>query len=569
MASQCIITILLIPFSLLYAEARNISLPQKDARIIDVPVNGSVVIQPVGLSADVAYIQCQAHTQAGNITLSMKYEIEHDTAVTGRDVGVISMYSGTSDIKWYLYSHTDTDLQVLVHLTYFSEKDPFVGGCNEEFNLENDPNIHLHVHPTKTKVEFQWSNTGVNPVTGKYPSCEDSVFQSDIEYHTYVKFMEADDFSEDEYFNVIKQMLTVEDVYKHGTWLNKFSNTQSHKSFVDVSSYSHRGVVYNTMVKFNKDDVHTRAVYIPVVSYRCDIEHTDICKQRDVTSLVLSTAGGLIGLFLCFFGHRFFKTENFVFGFLIFGLIWYQVLTLATYISFLGTLALAAVFGLMGGTLLLGLWWYHGIPVINVLFIGLVTGYLVSSVLFYTPFGNLTYLETPFNYGATFACGVLVIPVILLFFTRFLSIFSCAVVGSYTFMLMFDMYIQSALHAIVLNSLRHGTDRSYVKVIVTGPFTHYEIALTVAWLVLLILGTGFQLFRERKKAPFPPCPRQLRDRAKDMRRLLQSHSKQTSPEREPLLRGGNHGLYGATQNAPVHVEETESSEEESYRPGMI
>jgi hypothetical protein len=61
---------------------------------------------------------------------------------------------------------------------------------------------------------------------------------------------------------------------------------------------------------------------------------------------------------------------------------------LATDISFVGTLALAAIFGLIGGTLLLGLWWNYGIPVINVLFIGLVTGYLISSILFYTPFGK-------------------------------------------------------------------------------------------------------------------------------------------------------------------------------------
>ena len=31
--------------------------------------------------------------------------------------------------------------------------------------------------------------------------------------------MEADDFSEEEYFSVIKQMLTAEDVTKHATWV--------------------------------------------------------------------------------------------------------------------------------------------------------------------------------------------------------------------------------------------------------------------------------------------------------------------------------------------------------------
>lgn len=62
---------------------------------------------------------------------------------------------------------------------------------------------------------------------------------------------------------------------------------------------------------------------------------------------------------------------------------------MTTGVSYLGTLVLTAMFGLIGGALLLGLWWYYGIPVLNVLFIAVVMGYLISSVLFYTPFGKI------------------------------------------------------------------------------------------------------------------------------------------------------------------------------------
>lgn len=68
-------------------------------------------------------------------------------------------------------------------------------------------------------VQFQWSNTGVNPKTGNYPSCEDSTLQSDLEYHIYVKYMQADSFDEDAYFDVIKEMLTADNVTKHGIWV--------------------------------------------------------------------------------------------------------------------------------------------------------------------------------------------------------------------------------------------------------------------------------------------------------------------------------------------------------------
>lgn len=95
-----------------------------------------------------------------------------------------------------------------------------------------------------------------------------------------------------------------------------------------------------------------------------------------------------------------------------------------------------------------------------------------------------------------------------------------------------------------------------------------EIALSVVWILLAAFGTGFQLFRERKKAPFPPCPRQLHNRAKDLRRLLQPYPKEASPDREPLIRGDNQRRYGAIQRESPNLE-TESSEVEVNRPGMI
>ena len=52
-----------------------------------------------------------------------------------------------------------------------------------------------------------------------------------------------------------------------------------------------------------------------------------------------------------------------------------------------------------------------------------------------------------------------------------LNILSCAVVGSYGFILAIDIYVGSGMKHILTNSLRHGTDVDYVKVIITAPFT--------------------------------------------------------------------------------------------------
>ena len=67
-----------------------------------------------------------------------------------------------------------------------------------------------------------------------------------------------------------------------------------------------------------------------------------------------------------------------------------------------------------------------------------------------------------------------------------------------------------------------------------------EIILTVVWIVLAICGTTFQLYRERNKAPFPPCPRHS-DGYEHFRNLLRRNAEQNPSDTEPLLRGENSG----------------------------
>lgn len=60
-------------------------------------------------------------------------------------------------------------------------------------------------------------------------------------------------------------------------------------------------------------------------------------------------------------------------------------------------------------------------------------------------------------------------------------------------------------------------------------FSSSDIILTVVWLLLMVIGIVFQLYRERTKAPFPPCPRKVN------RRYLQPltrHLRQTSDDND-------------------------------------
>lgn len=515
----------------------NYTLKANVPQIIDMKPSETTTLTIDDIPPDTAYIICQAHSQIHQLSLSTEAGFYLNSSATGCDVGVVSIMAHQTNMTWYLKISSSVNSRVMVHATLLTAADPLPGGCNEEFNMENDPNIHLLQASTSATVKFQWANLGYNPKISFPYSCELKTSPASMVYQGYVNFLQSADYSEETYFNTLKEMLLAKDIVKHGTWLRDIQSQKDIKSMLTISSYRRQGVVYAVVVKETKSGKVTQAAYIPVVAYDCDINKD--CKTRDISAIIFSTLGLIVGVLLCFFGHRFFKTENFVFGFLIFMVIFYQVFALKTSISLVGILVLTGVMGCVGGLLLLGLWWRLGMPVLNVLFIGLAFGYLFSSTLFYTPFANIKLWDTPFNYGMTFTCGVLILPVVMLCFTRFLNILSCAVVGAYGFILAIDIYIGGGMKYIVMNSLRHGTDVDYVKVIVTGPFTTKEIILTVVWLVLAILGTTFQSIRERKKAPFPPCPRRQSDGYEHLRRLLHNNVGQSANDTEPVIRGGN------------------------------
>jgi len=83
-------------------------------------------------------------------------------------------------------------------------------------------------------------------------------------------------------------------------------------------------------------------------------------------------------------------------------------------------------------------------------------------------------------------------------------------------------------------------------------FCHYfsEIILTCVWAVLFIAGAVFQLYREKGRPDFPPCPRKIRQ----LRRLennglnphdssLQRQTEDDNDESSPLIKPGNRHNY--------------------------
>lgn len=99
-------------------------------------------------------------------------------------------------------------------ISFFLSSDPLPGGCNMEFNLENDPNFHLYYNSFTIYLDFEWANIGfardVMPL-----SCESKTDQARLRYDIYAYYIGEEDLTELSFLKAIKNMADPEFIVKH------------------------------------------------------------------------------------------------------------------------------------------------------------------------------------------------------------------------------------------------------------------------------------------------------------------------------------------------------------------
>lgn len=510
-------------------------------------LNTTVVVR--NLSVDISYVTCQIHSQTKNLTLSSTPTPSVGKSVTGVDLGMVTVLEANqTEVIWYITSNHSQDVQALVAVFPMSGNAPLIGGCNLEFPLEIDANLLVSYTTTKNLVEFQWANVPLGPRSTPrqiIPTCEDQVYQDWLEYSIYVRYLSGNNLSPESYFKALKKMLTPEDIIKNGVKLSSMTNRDiSQKPEFLMAAYPGTGAVYTMVVKAKTPTGVTMAAYFPKVTYSCDLQQMDGCTVYGAAWLGLCCVLGLVGVFLSFLGHRFFKTGLFLCAFLGFCIIYYSVLSLYSTQNYIVLLLVTVILSVVSAILWVVMYELLEVATISVLLSGLLAGYLVSSIVFYTPFGNLSYWDRPFNYAMAFTCGVLAIPVFILAYTKTLNILSCSFVGSYLIVLVPDVFLSSGMKYIVLTSIRHSTDVSYVNVLNTAPFTIKEIILTCVWFLLFALGAIFQFYRDWGRPDFPTSRRRCGRRVEPENDGVparysvdpEEDSGEDPDERSPLLR---------------------------------
>lgn len=459
------------------------------------------------IPANVSVIIFQVHSQYVNVTLSFTKIPERNDSEVSSDAGLVSVLRPQQTVcTWYVETASPDPVLASALSIPYTERDPIPGACNQEFNLEIDPNIYLQYNLYETVIKIAPANLGYarNATAG---GCDTQTGQNTrwrLQYDIYQYFLPENNLSEATIITHLLRMSTVSQVSTNGKKLATL--TSSDRPTMAFSSIPGQGIIYNVIVR--DPFLNTSAAYVPVHTYACNFTATmDNCYTLGkVSSKIFFTLFAILGLFVCFLGHRFLKTGFFFTGFIIFGFLMFVLLTRVTLLGYNDRLVFTGLAGILGGVLLVGYWWRFGCVYMCMLLVGLVLGFLVSSIVFFTPIGDFNTFRNDTVFWLTFTCIALLAPLCLLPFPRILNILSCSIVGSYGVVLAVDSYLYTSLSYITLNILKRALNSDFSTVYTSVPFQTNDFIIIAVWAVLVLSGAFTQFYRERELPPFPPTP---------------------------------------------------------------
>ncbi|XP_078738473.1 transmembrane 7 superfamily member 3 [Lampetra fluviatilis] len=489
-------------------------------RVERLSANETLLLSLEALPNSASFVTFQAHKRDGGVTVAFSRALRRGNSYTGTDAGLLfSLHPRDSRLLWYMYTGAQANATASLLALAYSASDPVPGGCNLEYDMEVDPNLRLSYNLYETVLEFAPANLGY-PRGSAPPACDQDKGPESrwrLQYDVYQTFLDEGDLGADSLLSALRRLSTAGGCEAYGSKMRTLSSSE--KPRLMQTSYPGQGVVYCVVVRDPRRN--TSAAYVPAATYACSFAaRSDGCYHLGKTYYkVLMVLAGLVGLFMCFFGHRFFKTQVFVDGFLVGCLAVYVVVTRVTVHTAIHTsihttaelgddarVAIACSAGVVGGLLLLALWWRLGLSTVCILASGTLLGFLLTSAAFFSPLGDLRLFQSDVNFWMCFSCGTLFVPIMLLLCPFVLSVVACAVLGGYAVVLASAVFVRSSLPYLLLNTVRRAALKDYTRAYNAAPFQTNDYVLACVWTALALAGALFQAHRGWGLPTFPPCP---------------------------------------------------------------
>ncbi|XP_065835982.1 transmembrane 7 superfamily member 3-like [Oscarella lobularis] len=470
---------------------------------------------------DSSFFVFQVHTPRYDVTLSLeKPPNYYKDAVNSTNAGLVALVPIETEentfkipsYDLYLYSRSNQSQAFEISSTSYKNNFPIPGGCCKTCNIETDPNLNVVSTLWYTTVVFELANGGFDPSNGEsvhYCGGKGATYP-EVSYDVYLHSLGAS-LSDETLLGGWLKMKSVDDVKRYGTKVGGTFKYDDLKQ-VTLSSSPGRGIVINVIAR---DLEGNEVAYVPFTSYGCSFTSKENnCNDAlgaHVATKVICTIVGLVGLVMTFAGHKLFKLELVIVGLMYFMFFIYIALSLTTDLSHYVRLGIGFLVGILGGLIFFAIWWRFYLLMGFVLTIGLVLGFLISSILFFTPFGAMAVWQTKLNFWIAFMCGVLVPVVLLLLWPRTLNIVATSIVGSYAFILGVSEYVNGILVFIIADIIKKAAMPQYTTAYSVYPLESIDIGLTAVWGVLACAGmiTQFYFAEKVKKkggSAFPPWP---------------------------------------------------------------
>ncbi|PIO36526.1 hypothetical protein AB205_0105710 [Aquarana catesbeiana] len=225
------------------------------------------------IPANVSVIIFQVHSQYVNVTLSFTKIPERNDSEVSSDAGLVSVLRPQQTVcTWYVETASPDPVLASALSIPYTERDPIPGACNQEFNLEIDPNIYLQYNLYETVIKIAPANLGYarNATAG---GCDTQTGQNTrwrLQYDIYQYFLPENNLSEATIITHLLRMSTVSQVSTNGKKLATL--TSSDRPTMAFSSIPGQGIIYNVIVR--DPFLNTSAAYVPVHTYACNFTAT-------------------------------------------------------------------------------------------------------------------------------------------------------------------------------------------------------------------------------------------------------------------------------------------------------
>ncbi|CAH2087930.1 unnamed protein product [Euphydryas editha] len=461
----------------------------------DLNASSTLQVGFTNINKNVSYIIFQVHSHLYNVTLYNNTYIK-GSYVVGTNVGMYSSVKPKID-TFFIYNPNMINLKLYLSVHGYYVKDPIPGGCNMEFPLPTSPYL---------QTSYNKDYVLVDAAAARDPS---DAFCNNIDkalVFFYQMYLPERNFDADTYFDGIKNMMTMDGIENFGEYLPENGDRMRRM----MSAYPGTGAVY-VAVAISTQNTSAYSVYVPTYSYACSPLVESGCELLDdFLSQLLCASLLFLGLFICFFGHRFFKTEMFLVGLVSGVIITYIFISLTADLERPALLGASVLSGVCFGAIWLLFWWFYGIPLIAVLLSTLNVGFLFSAIIYYGLPGGLVALQLDLNFWILFVLVMLTTSLMLVSMTFLSNILCCSILGAYATIYPIDYYLGSNLKYIIINTIRRAVVPQFNKAILSPPFEWRDALIILLWVALATSGFLFQHFHNRGRPPFPPPPRNVR-----------------------------------------------------------